>query len=138
MLHISLFDQVVDSLGDLAKQHGLAISVRGDLDDPRGAAVDLENDTFIISATRERDEETIWVHCKVRPRPRAHLRTYYMGALAAFIEGRTDPYSLRSFADDAADLLRHEKKILSDDFLNAEDLRSWLNDASRRRYGPKK
>jgi hypothetical protein len=135
---VIFFKQVVDKLGDLAKQRGFTITARDDLNDSRGTAVDLENDQFIISAIRERDEENVWVHCKVRTRPRAHLRTYSIGDLAAFLQRKSDPYPLRSFSADAVDLIRYENQCLSVDLLNSEELRKWRVDASRRQFGVKK
>lgn len=139
MKHLTFFDQVVDTLGDFAQRHDFTITVNGEVDNPRGITVILENDSFIVSATRERtfirDEETIYVHCKMRPRPRAHLRQYAVGDLSAFIEGKLDPYPVRDFSADAKDLLQYEDQCLNVDLLNSEELRVWRVDASRRQFG---
>lgn len=137
MRHTALFDQVCKILGDFAKRHGFIISVRGDLDEPRGVTIDLENDQLIISVNRERDEESILIHCKVRPRPRAHRRTYSIGALSAFVQGRSEPFPLRSFSDDAKDRIHYENEFLNVELLNSEKLRLWELNASRRRWGQK-
>lgn len=137
MRHTALYDKVIAALGDLAKEQGFHINVRGDLDETRGVAIDLENDQFIISVTRNYDEEEIWVHCKVRPRPRAHLRTYAVGSLSAYIQGRSDPYPLRNFMADCKDLLQYKDQFLDSSFLNSEELRAWKVDASRRHFGQK-
>lgn len=138
MRHTALYEKVIASLGDLAKEKGFQINVRGDLDEPRGVAIDLENDQFIISVTRNYDEEEIWVHCKVRPRPRAHFRTYAVGSLSAYIQGRSVPYPLRNLTADCNDLLQYKDQLLDPSFLNSEELRIWEVDASRCHFGQRK
>lgn len=143
MKPFTLLDQVIGVLGDLAERHGFEIDVDGDAVGAGAGAgagyavVTLDNDMFTISVTRDRGEEAVYVLCKVRPRPRAHLRRYHVGALAAFIRRERDPYPLRDFYADAADLLRHEGRILTPKLLNSEELRRWRVEASRRQFGQK-
>ena len=141
MSQSTFYNQVTGTLGNFAKRHGFSIAVSDDLEDPMGVSIILENDRFIVSAMRERtlmgNEENIWIHRKVRPKPRAPFREYSVGDLSAFIQGETDPYPLRVFADDAKDLLRFEDQCLCVDLLNSENLRIWRVDASRRQFGQK-
>ena len=124
-------DRVTSKLGDLAERHSMSIRCEGTPGTQNGELVYLENDSLAIVASNERSEESISICCKVRPRPRAHLRHYSIGSLCAFLDGETKPHPLRDFSQDADDLLRLEDECLCIDTLNSEDLSEWELEASR-------
>ncbi|MEM9282063.1 MAG: hypothetical protein AAGA96_09565 [Verrucomicrobiota bacterium] len=131
-------ERVTKKLSDLASRHSLSIRCEGTPGTQNGEVVYFENDSFSIVASNERSEESIHVYCKIRPRPRAHLRNYSIGSLSAFLDGKTKPHPLRDFTRDADDLIRLENECLSVETLNSEELRDWEKAASRAFWGNRK
>lgn len=131
MIERPFAERVIRTLGELAERHSLSIRCEGTPGTQNGELVYLENDRLAIVASNERSEESISISCKVRPRPRAHLRSYSLGSLCAFLDGKSSPHPLRDFAQDADDLLRFEHECLSIDTLNSEELHDWQLTASR-------
>jgi hypothetical protein len=125
-------DQVCQKLGDLADRQAMSIRCEGTPGTQNGEAVYFENGNFVIVASNERSEESVLVQCRVRLHPKAQLRSYSIGSLAAFLDGESKPHPLRDFERDADDLLRLEAECLSIETVNSESLYKWELDASRK------
>jgi hypothetical protein len=137
MKHTDLFNAVQDKLGGLREAHGMSISIQGDLDDPRGIGITLQNQDIQIFVSRDHGHEHVEVNCLTRPRPRAHLRGYSVKRLKAYLDGKMSADASTSLREDLDTLLKHYDKFLDPAFLNSEDLRLWNVDAARIMFGEK-
>jgi hypothetical protein len=132
----SLLERVNRCLGQLIERRGF--SVESDERSMGEAWVRLQSEEFVVDVCRDRGgSEWITVGSKVRPRPRAHLRTFLLSRLISYLDGKLDPNHTIEFEAAAEWLLVHQDLIFNSAFINAEDLRDWDVDAARVLFGQK-
>jgi hypothetical protein len=100
-------------------------------------AVELHSDEFIVLIHRDRGRnEWVEVGTKVRPRPRAPLRSYLLSRLIDYRDG-SEPNQKSRLEAEARWLDEHEEEILDSSLINSEQLRLWDIDATRVQFGQK-
>jgi hypothetical protein len=126
----SLLERVIRCLGQLIERRGF--TVESDEASMGDAWVRLQSEEFVVDVCRDRGGlEWITVGSKVRPRPRAHLRSFLLCRLISYLDRKFDPNHRIEFEAAAEWLLVHQDLILNSAFINAEDLRAWDVDAAR-------
>jgi hypothetical protein len=131
-----LLDRVMRLLGPFIERRGFAV----DHDEgPMGEAwVRLQDDEFVVTAFRDRGGfEWFTVGTKVRPRPRAHLRSFLLERLVSYLDGGQDPNPTADLETQARWLVERQGRILDSAFLNSEDLNFWNLNAARLLFGQK-
>ena len=99
--------------------------------------VQLDSDEFKILVNRDRGgNEWIEVGSKIRPKPRAPLRSYLLCRLIAFLYGSA-PKDRCDLEAEARLLVEREKELLNSVLINSEELRLWNTDAARVMFGQK-
>jgi hypothetical protein len=131
----SLLGRVRRLLGVFVKQRGFCVTAEGDQTDSFGACVQLSSSEFVVHVIRDRGQEWITVGSKIRPKPRAPLRSWPLGSVVAFLDGRSDPYPVLDLATEARWLKQRASEILDSSVINSEELRTWAVRASRRMFG---
>tara|TARA_R110002072_G_scaffold302161_1_gene484194 strand:+ start:3467 stop:3886 length:420 start_codon:yes stop_codon:yes gene_type:complete len=123
-------------LGDFFVARGFeCVGMSDDQSSGFGAAVDFENDTFRISISRDRGFESIEIHAKARPRPRAHLRSWSMSHILGFLDGGPDHADVATLEIAAAALIQRADEVLDVSMINSDEMSTWANIASRRLLG---
>ena len=128
-------DAVEKGFSSLCDEQELKMEIQGDMNDPRGIGIWLRNQQIGIFAVKEYESEWVEVHSLIRPRPRAHLRSYSVSRLDGYISGKASDAKLTTLDEQIDTLLRHKKEFLSTEFLNSEELRLWNADAARIMFG---
>jgi hypothetical protein len=129
-----LAELVRRSLGLLISRRRFTLKAWGD--PAWDQAVLLESGEFTVHVLRERGEKAwILVGSTVRPRKRAHLRSYLLSRLVAYLGMVEDPNREVNFADEVKWLHDYEDQVFDTALLNSEDLRIWNVNAARRMFG---
>jgi hypothetical protein len=136
MVSEPLLERVNRCLGQLIERRGFTVeSKEGSMGEAR---VRLHSEEFVVDVYRDRGGwEWITVGSKIRPRPRAHLRTFLLCRLIAYLDRRLDPNPRIEFEAEAEWLTVHQDIIFNSAFINEEDLRDWDVDAARVLFGQK-
>ena len=93
------------------------------------------SEEFVLEVIRDRSQEWIQVGTKVRPKPRAPLRSWSMGHLVAFLDKQSDPYPISDLKTEAHWLKERGDEILDSSLINSDELRKWAVLASHRLFG---
>lgn len=131
----TLVERVKRYLGSFILRHSLSIRAEGDQLSEFGAVVRLESDEFVVDIVRDRGQEWIVVGTKVRREPHAHLQSWPLGHIVAYLDGAADPYGVCDLEREANWLADREEDILDSALINSEELNHWAVQASRRLFG---
>lgn len=126
-----LIGRVRKLFSPLLKRSNCVVKFNGTQDSDFGAAVASYCDDYIIEVVRNRGQEWVNIHCRVRPRPRAHYRIYSVGALAAYLDGASSPYPVSTLEAESKWLVEHAEHALDVSLLNCDELHRWHKRAAR-------
>lgn len=132
---VALIERVRPFTDWLVRDHGYQLTVDGDQNSTWGASVELRSAELVVTIVRDRGQEWITVGTTVRAGPRKPLRSWPLGHVVAFLDGRPDPYGLVEL-DTALGWLRDRRdEVLDAEVINSEEFRRWVVRASRRLFG---
>ena len=130
----SLLSFVNHQLGNFIVRHNFVVGneEKGSMGE---ASLRLDNPEFWIEIIRDRGGYAdIAIGCKIRPRPRAHLRWWPLGHFRGYLEDHKDHYIFSGLEDQARWLEEHEKRLLDSSLLYSQELHRWAVNTSRRRW----
>jgi hypothetical protein len=133
-----LVERVRRFLSSFPAEQGFSITAGDDQTNSFGAWVRLESEEFVVGVVRDRGQEWITVGTKVRPKPRAPLRSWPLAHVVAYLDGAANPYPISDLETEANWLTRRAGETLDTTLINSEGLNRWAVRASRRLFGPQR